>query len=180
MEPVTIIVGSILFGWITKKIVDYKKENTKQKKLKAKSQIDLAKIQAAQKDNEKAQKEQDEWKKKYEELEEKEKQAEKKIKELEGRINNPNLSPEERNKLVLQIAALQDELRGIRDEKKGVLSKIKDLGTRIAKNNSIISSVDSSNLNEGYQLQDFLNLETAMIVVALYIAYQLLLKDDRK
>ncbi len=180
MEPITIGIVCSLLGWGIKKITDWRKEGTKREKIKAKSDIEIAKIKAAQDNIKKAKKEQNDWKEKYEAQEKANEQIKKDLESAKNKANDSSLSEEERATWRRKAADLEDQYSQGSRKSQSYLDKIAELTEIIKKNEDILASVKSSNLNEGYELQDFLNMETAMIVIALYIGYQLLLKDDRK
>jgi hypothetical protein len=93
-------------------------------------------------------------------------------------LRDPNLTPEERNKINNQLQILIDQQENDIKERDSILDKIKKLGERIKNNNKTISDTTSNSDNKSW-ISDLLTLENVIIGVGCYIAYKLL-KDDKK
>lgn len=184
MEPITLTVLGIfaLGGWAVKKIADNEKEKreeeTKHKKLKAKTEIETAKIKVAEEANKKLMETEN---KKIQEKHSKEVSLEQKIKDLENaknRANDSSLSESERSSWRNRVITLEEEISRDKNSISQIDKELEAIRKERKKNNDIISSVSSSVLNEGFQLQDFLNIKTVAVVVGGVVIYKLL-KDDK-
>ena len=162
--------------YCVKKVADsYGKHSKREKErlaLKGKT------VEQAQEDNKVAQKENDEWKKKYDDLDERIKKRDEEIKKFQNKLKDPNLTPEEKNKINSQLAILIDQQENDVKERSSILDKIKKLGERIKNNNSVISGT-VSNLDDRHWVWDLITLENILIVAGIYVAYKVL-KDDGK
>ena len=177
VAPLVILFCAACGTYVTKKVHDvfHKKEKNKKRKLELKGKT----IDQAREDNKVAQKENDEWKKKYDELDAKIKRRDEEIKKFRNKLRDPNLSPEERNKINNQLAILIDQQENDIKERDSILDKIKKLGERIKDNNSIISGT-ASNLDEKHWISELFTLENIMIIGACYVAYKLLKEDNKR
>ena len=172
VETGILVVGGLfaLFKAVSDGISNWRKEDTKREKLA----INTKQIEQAQKNTEQLQKNFDEIKKDRDELAKKINKGNEEVKKIQTKLRDPNLDENERKKLNDQLANLLNQQEEDKKELSNLDEQLKQIQENIQNQQNFIKKANENLMKSGFELQNFLNIETAITVGVLYIGYRLL------